>query len=171
MFNAAIFERMKANNRGPPTRLQTRWQLGEQLVKRFQLIIDGYAQRLKGARGRMQKRATSFGSGHTAAHQISKFGGCRQGIQSPALDDCPGNAAAATLFAEFEYQVCQVPFRQATQQACRRLAVRSIESHVQRSVRLKTQAALCILQLIRTETQVGEHAVYPVDFELVQSLS
>ena len=89
-------------------------------------------------------------------------------LRRAPFDDPPGDPAAEPLFAVFEDHVRQTRFAQRVHEVGRRGTGSAVQSHIERAVVFEAQPAVGVVQLIRTEAEVGEDAIDPRDPQVLK---
>ncbi len=173
VLHDAVLERVEADRGDPPADRGARQGGVEPGAQRAQLVVDGDAQRLEGAR-----RGVDGGAGlgvrgppDGARHDVGQVDGVahrRAGVAQP--DDRARDAARSPLLAELVDRVGDGLLVARGQEVGRALARGGIEPHVQRRGDPEREAALALIELHRAHAQIEQHAVHRRDAQLVQRL-
>ena len=160
---------MESDEDRPPSGTQSfRKRGGKGRLEVIKLVIDGNPQRLKDAGCRMCLKAPATAGRKGIGDGFNQVGRRPHRAAGAATHDRVGNRPAGGLFAEVEEKVRQFGFPQRGEEFGRRLSLRGVETHVERTGRLKTETAARIGQLIGGKSQVEQDSVDPADSKLVQ---
>ncbi len=132
--------------------------------------VDQNAKGLKGSRGRVEFGAGGALEGEIAglADEGHQFLRRRDRPELSATNDQPGDLRGVGFVAEFQKRGRQFRFAHAMEQLRRRLAARSIHSHVQRAGPAIGKPALRIVDLRAGHAQIGEHGIDFLQAEFLQ---
>src|SRR5579883_2002495 len=156
LFHSSIFQRVETNDACSPTGLHHLRQHRQKAIERTKFIIYRNPQRLKYPRGGVDVAGTRY----TAPHQLRKFRSGSDRLLCPAFHNSLRNSSAISFFAIFPKHVRQRRFTQRVYQVCRGCPGGWVEPHVEWAIFAKTQSALALRKLIRTEPKIGEYAVH-----------
>ena len=134
-----VFQRVEGDHRQPSAGRQRLERLRQRGLQRFQLLVDRHAQRLEGARRRMDIAAAGG-----PCHYPGQLPG---GMQRAGLDDGPRHLARPPLFPIAEDDIGQFRFGQLVHQVGRAHRAVGVKAHVQRRLSLEREAALGRIQL------------------------
>jgi hypothetical protein len=99
---------------------------------------------------------------------FNKFGRCFDGFMLAANNNRMRDRAAGRLFTVAEKQVRQFCLVARGEEIGCRPSQRRVKPHVERTVSLEAEAPAAIGQLIGRKPKVEQHAVDPLDAELIQ---
>src|SRR5579885_1369882 len=138
LLDDAIFQRMKADDGEPPTRTQECDSLWQRALQAAEFVVDGDAQRLKGACRGMDAAGPPM---HHRCHQRRQFAATLDGSLASPFDDTPRNRTRTPLLTIAIENIGKVRLIELVHQVRRRLALRCIEAHIQRRIAGKTGEA------------------------------
>jgi hypothetical protein len=161
---------MKADHHGPAAGFHPAWQDRQEPIQGTQLIIDGDPQGLEHARRRIDRVPPAARARDRAANQISQLFRILQRCPPAYFDNLAGNPAAVAFLAVLPKEIGQVTFAKASEKNAGWLTMIGIHPHVKRTRLLKTETTLRNVDLVRADTEVGQHAIHSRDAELVQNL-
>jgi len=142
---------------------------GEKGLEVFKLMVDGDAQRLKDACGRVCRRMSAAGGVQGVVDRFDQLARGADRRAAAATHNRARDRARGRLLAEAEEQVRQPVLVERGEEIGSRSSLRRVESHVQRSVCLKAESAAEIGQLIGRKSQVEQHTVDPFEAELIEN--
>src|ERR1700687_2511870 len=153
-----VLERVEADDRETPAGAQRPHGGLEALLKILELMVDGDAQRLEDARGRID--ATPALRLH-ARDEATKIVGGEERLPRATPHDGSRDSARLGLLAELAERAAQLTLVPAVHDVCRRDAEVRVGAHVQWAFRAKAEASPLVGELERGETEVQED---PVDW-------
>src|SRR6185369_11447932 len=109
MLRDAILERMKTDDDKPGAGFQAPRRRVEESIEAVEFAVDPDANRLKGARRRIDPHVAAARHGSTDDRR--ETAGRRDRLLAPGLDDGAGDAAGKTFLAVLVNRVGEIPFR------------------------------------------------------------
>ena len=152
-----ILERVEADDHQPAARPQAVGQLGQQALELAQLVVDGDAQGLEGARGWIPVALA-------ARHRARRPAPARADVVAElapvaSRDDGGGDLACEALLAKVAQDAFQLGGIGPAQEIGRGLALRRVHAHVERARSPKGEAALGSIELQGGYPEVDQAAV------------
>src|SRR5690242_9273083 len=149
----AILQGMEADDGEPAAGSEQVQRGGKRGLQTAQLVVDGDAQSLEGARGGVDAAGATV---NNAGNQSRQLAGARDGRAGAPLDDAPGDGARAPLLTVAVEHIRQRGFIQHVDQIGGGWATCGIEAHVQRGVGGEAEAALAVGELVGGEAEVEQ---------------
>jgi hypothetical protein len=140
----------------------------EGVFQLLKFVIHGDSQCLEDASRRFFLGLASDGGWQCRLDRRDQICRRKNRLAPPLPHDLLGNHSTESLFAEVPKDRCQLVHRSARQQFDRRLALRDIESHVQRTFGAEAETSLPVRQLIRRQTQVDQNTIDAGDAKLAK---
>lgn len=166
-FDAAILQRVKADNRGSAANRKPIGQALKGFVEVFELSIDANSECLKHACRRIDRSPLS---GDRTTDDFRQAASGRDRFDPPRLDDLARHAPTMPLFAIFKEQVSEFFRREFIDQVGSRCIGVGIEPHVEWTILRETETAVRPMKLIRREAQVEQYAVNRAELKVVQNI-
>src|SRR5688572_28008781 len=128
---------MEADDGGACAGVEAARQIAEELLERAQLVVDGDAQRLERARGRID--ALFRRARHAAPHQVGQLARRADRLFAPRPHNSSGDAAAQALLAILIDYVGQLLFAQPRDQPPSGLAAFGIKAQIEWAIALEAE--------------------------------
>ena len=141
----------------------------EEAAQFAQLVVDGHAQGLEGARGRMAAGLGAPRGRIGLLHQGRQLGGGIDGAFLAGIHDGPGYAPGLRLLAQGGDAFLEaVEILAIDPVPGRGRAGMLVHAHVQRPVPVKAEAALRLIQLQRGDADIQQHGIDLVPAQVVE---
>ena len=160
---------MKGNYRQPSAGIQQRNGFFHHRFHRPQLVVDGDADGLKAALGRVLLLPQS-GSGHGAFDHVYQLQRRLDGRLLPAAADGCGDPGRKELLAVIIQNTLEFLVRPCVHDLTGVPDVLAVHAHIQRRVRHIGKAPLPVVQLGRGNPQIQQNAVHLVDAQFLERL-
>src|SRR5581483_11808807 len=154
-FDDAVLERMKRHRHQPAAGAQDALCGRQRARELAELVVDEDAQRLEGARRRMDVAGART---HRRGDDVGEPAGRRDRGFAARLDDGAGDRARMTLLAEQEDDVGEIALARRRNDVGGALA-RCAHAHVERAVEAEREAALRGVELHRRDAEIEHDAV------------
>jgi len=163
----SILERMKRDNRQPPSVSEHRNRIRDESLQRLELVVDRNSQRLKRTRRRVN--APTARNVEAPHYYVSNLLCCRYWLAIALLNYSASDLPRAALLSVFKYQICKLLLAKLIHQIGRCRAGGLIHTHVEWRVAGKAEPALAALKLQRRDSQIGQNATRLVDSRLLKN--
>lgn len=151
---------MKRDDHDDSRRMQALVQQPPQgLLKLFELSIDGDAQRLKDASGRVPRgivRAAGSAGCCNGVGQVARR--ANRAARAP-FDEFAGHLAAVRFFGVLDKEFFKTGFIEPFEQRPGRLTLCRIETQIERTFAAKAEASISICELVRRQPEVEQNAI------------
>lgn len=152
-----VFEGMEGDRHQPRSGRQTPGQHPDKMIESIQLMVDPYAQGLKGARCRIDPLASASAKrASDNGRQTPRRGDC---FLVPGSDDRSGNTSCKSLLSIGIDQIRQLLLTRRGNEICRSLTLALIHAHIQRLVAQEAEPSAWTLELKRRHAEVSEGTV------------
>ena len=151
-----VLERVEGDDRETTAGAQRAHGGLEALLEILELVIDGDAQRLEDARGRIDAAPALRLHARDEATEIV---GRQERLRGAAPRDGRSDATRLGLLAELAERTAQLALVPAVHYVCRRDAEVWVGAHVQRAFCAKAEASPLVRELERGETEVEKDPV------------
>ena len=171
LLDHAVFKRVKGNNGQTPANRQIGQNLVQKALQFAKLVIDGHAQSLKRARGRMTAGLGPPGCGIGPFHKGCQLCCGVYGVFLPGVHNGAGDAPRLRLFAKGGDAVLEpVEAFAIYPMPGRRLPRTLIHTHIQRPIAIKTESAPGFVQLKRRNADVQQGSVHLAPAQFAKSV-
>ena len=141
----------------------------ERLAEPLELAVDADAQRLEGARRRVQPGAAAAAG--RAAHDLGELAWWCGSACARARARSRARCAATRLLAVLVDHVGELPLAHAVHEVGGRGRARAVHPHVERALGLEAEAALGIVELHGGDPEVEQDAVRRLARESLRDLA
>jgi hypothetical protein len=144
------------------------WDAAQREFQRPKLIVDRDPQGLKRACGRVD--AAVSGSWNATANQVGQLARCTDSLSAAPGYDLPRDAPTEPFFTIPVNNTGQMICTKSLQEPPGRLTSVNVETQIDRAVRVETETALPVGQLVAGQPEVKQHAMHLLDLRSGQHL-
>src|SRR5262249_438715 len=153
----AVLEAVEGDHGHAPAAPQAARDGEQGRAQAFELPVDADAQRLEGARGRVE--AVAARGTHGAADDRPQLARAGDRSALPSGQDGPRDAAGEALLAELVDEIGELFRGKPVDQVGRSLAAAAIHAHVEGAFPAEAEAPLRVVELLRAHAEVEQHSV------------
>ena len=156
-LDLSILQRVEGDDGDSTARGEQAPDAIEQVLQRFQFIVDGDAKCLEGAGCGIHFLVLVAGNRSTD-HRGELPGGDDR-LQRPSMNDRCGDPPGVAILTQFTDQSLQFLFGDPVQELRCCLAAGGVHPHIERSIETKRETSICFVELRGRDSQIRQHQI------------